>query len=161
VCHRIHELELDEVVVLHGELSPARVGAMYAAADVFALPSVGEAFGMAFAEAMSAGLPVVAVRSGNVPELVTDGHEGLLVDPFDVPGLARALRRLVDDEALRRDASRAARMRARRLPTWDASAARFAAALLEAVGRPQSASEPASPVRRSAGPAVPGGASLP
>jgi glycosyltransferase involved in cell wall biosynthesis len=59
--------------------------------DIFALPTLDEAFGLAALEAMAAGLPVIASRVGGVPELVDDGVTGRLVRPGDVDALADAL----------------------------------------------------------------------
>jgi glycosyltransferase involved in cell wall biosynthesis len=68
------------------------------AADVFVHPAVwGEAFGLTIAEAMAAGLPVVASRVGGIPELVTHGETGLLVPPGDAGALAGALNLLAAD----------------------------------------------------------------
>lgn len=69
--------------------------------DVMALPSRSEGFPLAIVEAMLAARPVVATRVGSVPEAVTDGETGILVDKDDVDGLAAALRRLRDDPQLR------------------------------------------------------------
>jgi glycosyltransferase involved in cell wall biosynthesis len=65
------------------------------AADVVAVPSVwAEAFGLIIAEAMASGRPVIASRTGAIPELVEDGKTGLLVEPGDSRGLAEGIRRL-------------------------------------------------------------------
>ena len=85
-----------------------------AAADLFAMPSLSEGLPLALVEAMSFGLPVVVTRVGGVPEVVTDDVDALLVPPSDVDALASALRRLLDDPALRRRLGDAARTRARR-----------------------------------------------
>ena len=68
-----------------------------AAMDVFAMASVSEGMPGALVEAMAAGLPVVATRVGGIPEVVTDGVDGLLVAPSDPGALARAV-----EEALSR-----------------------------------------------------------
>jgi glycosyltransferase involved in cell wall biosynthesis len=116
-------------VVVHGALSQARLAAMYHAADVFALASTREPYGTVYGEAMAAGLPVVGWRAGNLPHLAGDGAEGLLVEPGDVDGLARALRRLAVAAELRGGLATAAAARAQRLPTWEESTA----ALLDGV----------------------------
>ncbi|POX43208.1 glycosyltransferase family 4 protein [Streptomyces sp. Ru73] len=74
-----------------------------AKAAVFALASRREGFGMVLAEAMSHGVPPVSFDCPHGPrEIITDGHDGLLVPPGDVEGMTAALTRLVQDEALRR-----------------------------------------------------------
>jgi glycosyltransferase involved in cell wall biosynthesis len=70
-------------------------------ADVVALPSSAENLPLVLLQGMAAGAACVASRVGGVPELVTSGHDGLLVDPGDVAGLAAALRQLRDSAALR------------------------------------------------------------
>lgn len=72
----------------------------YHAADVFAMPSVREAFGMVLIEAMAAGLPVVATRiDGVTDEIVEDGVTGWLVPPRDPEALSQALARVCADPA--------------------------------------------------------------
>ncbi len=82
-------------------------------------PSNDEGLPNAVLEAMAAGVPVVATRVGGIPELLTDGVDGLLVDPGDPRALAAAISRLAGDEALRVRLGAAARERARRF-SWDA-----------------------------------------
>jgi glycosyltransferase involved in cell wall biosynthesis len=98
-----------------------------AGASVFALSSRHEGFGMVLAEAMSHGVPVVSFDCPVGPrEVVTDGHDGLLVPLGDIAGLAAALNRLVEDPALRRDLGGNAAVSARRYsaevigPQWEA-----------------------------------------
>jgi glycosyltransferase involved in cell wall biosynthesis len=67
------------------------------AADVFALPSMYEALGIALVEAAACGLPAVASRTGGIPDVVENDRSGVLVTPGDVVALAAALRRLVAD----------------------------------------------------------------
>ena len=80
---------------------------------------------MVFAEALAAGLPVVAGRAGAVPDVLEDGDRtaGILVDPEDSAALAEALRQLLDDGALRQQYQLAARRAAGRLPAWSDTAA--------------------------------------
>jgi glycosyltransferase involved in cell wall biosynthesis len=109
------------------------VAALYAAADLFVLPSITEPYGTVYDEAMGAGLPVVGWRSGNLPHLAEHEREGLLAPPGDVDALAAALERLAGDEALRRRLDEAARHRAQTGPTWEQSAALFFAAIRSTV----------------------------
>ena len=120
-------------VVLRGAVDDAELAAAYAAATLFAMPSRYEGYGIAFAEALAHGLPVLGCAVGPVPALV--GPEaGVLVPPNDMPALAAALARLMDDPALRARMAAAARARAATLPTWDDCAARFLAAVKAAAG---------------------------
>ena len=134
---RLARPDLAGRVVVHGPVAAEQVAALYRDADIFALPSVREPFGTVWGEAMAAGLPVVGWRAGNLPHLASDGREGLLADPGDVAGLGRALRRLAEDEPLRRRLAGAARERAAARPTWAQSAERFFAALREAAAAGQ------------------------
>jgi glycosyltransferase involved in cell wall biosynthesis len=76
--------------------------------DVLVLPSRQEPFGTVVAEAMAAGTPVVATRVDGLPELVTDGVTGALVEPGDTAALAVAVLRVLDDRAAMSAAARAA-----------------------------------------------------
>ncbi|MES1943260.1 glycosyltransferase [Salinisphaera sp. PC39] len=87
------------------------VGDYLAAFDIFAYPSLHEGLGSALLDAMQAGLPIAATRVGGIPELVTDGDNGLLAEPGDPAGLAHILERLVRDPALRRRLGEAGRRR--------------------------------------------------
>ncbi len=87
-------------VCFHGGQANARVLAMMAAADVFALPSWTEAFGLVYLEAMRAGTPVIATAAGGLSEVARDGDEALLVPPGDAGALAQALRRVFSQPEL-------------------------------------------------------------
>jgi glycosyltransferase involved in cell wall biosynthesis len=108
----IEVLGLDERVRLAGERHD--VPELLAAADVFVLSSNSEGMPVSVLEAMAAGLPVVASRVGGVPEQVTDGETGLLVEPGNPDELTAALARLTQDAELRRRLGAAARVRAER-----------------------------------------------
>jgi glycosyltransferase involved in cell wall biosynthesis len=73
---------------------------IYAALDVFALPSLNEGLPMTILEAMAASKPVIATRVGAIPRVIKDGETGLLVDPGDADGLRNALARLLSDTDL-------------------------------------------------------------
>ncbi|MEA2347532.1 MAG: hypothetical protein QOG62_1319 [Thermoleophilaceae bacterium] len=95
----IQHLGLQDSVVLLGERQD--IGDLIAAADIFCLPSHHEGAPISLLEAMSGGLATVATDVGGVPELVTDGMNGLLVRSGSPAGLADAVRRLASDPALR------------------------------------------------------------
>jgi glycosyltransferase involved in cell wall biosynthesis len=95
-----------------GALPPDRLAACYAAADLMVWPAINEAYGMALLEAQAAGLPVVAGRTGGVPDIVRDGVTGLLTPVGDEPEFAQAVASLLTDDARRaamgKDAARIA-----------------------------------------------------
>jgi glycosyltransferase involved in cell wall biosynthesis len=84
-----------------GALPPDRLAACYAAADVMVWPAINEAYGMALLEAQAAGLPVVAGRTGGVPDIVRDGVTGLLTPIGDETAFAEAVASLLIDKARR------------------------------------------------------------
>jgi glycosyltransferase involved in cell wall biosynthesis len=116
-------------VTFRGEVDDAALAACYRRADLFVLASFHEGYGMALAEALARGLPVVSTRAGAIPETVP-ATAGLLVGPGDVRGLSRALDRVLGETTLRALLAAGARRARRTLPSWDSSARGFAAELL-------------------------------
>ena len=101
-------------VVFSGFINQSALPALYGASDVFVLPSEDEPWGLAVNEAMCAGLPiVVSGEVGCVPDLVVDGGNGFTPATGDVNGLAGALRRLIEDEDLRKQQGAASLARIR------------------------------------------------
>ena len=119
---------LQDRVLLHGEQDEAGLRRLYPTADAFVLPSYHEGYGMALAEAIAHGLPVVSTRAGAIADTVPEAA-GTLVPPGDVPALRAALQRLLDDAAWRTQLRNGALAARAALPTWPASSARFADAL--------------------------------
>ncbi|MBS1811266.1 MAG: glycosyltransferase [Acidobacteria bacterium] len=78
---------------------------LMAAADLFVLPSVAEAFGLVLAEALYLGTPVVATQVGGIPEIVDAGLDGMLVPPANAPALADAIAALLNDFTRRKQMS--------------------------------------------------------
>jgi glycosyltransferase involved in cell wall biosynthesis len=101
---------------------------LYLTSDMFVLASRFEGYGMALAEAIAHGLPVVSTTAGAIPDTVPAGT-GVLVPPNNVGALACALRRLICDSRERRRLATNARAKASQLPTWKESAQLFAAAV--------------------------------
>ena len=95
-------LGLRDTVQFLGQVPFPRLVAEYAACDVFCLPSLQEGFGMVFAEAMTAGKPIVACKAGGTPEIVIHGENGLLSAPGNDRSLAEGLATLLRDADLRR-----------------------------------------------------------
>lgn len=89
-------------VSFRGHVSPSELPGLYASADVYALVSTYEPFGVAVREAAAAGLPIVCSRAaGAAGDVAVDGRNAILVDPGDVGEIAGALARLADDPDLR------------------------------------------------------------
>jgi glycosyltransferase involved in cell wall biosynthesis len=115
-------------VRVYGSLGRAALERRYAAASIFAMPSIREGYPIVFVEALAHGLPVVGCDIPAVRE-VTDGA-AVLVPPGRVAPLAAALKKLVSNERSRRALARRSLVRARQLPTWAESEARFIRALM-------------------------------
>ena len=113
----IARLGLAGRVLLAGEWPPERLGAAYAEADLFVLPSYHEGYGMAFAEALAYGLPIVATTAGAIPETVP-ADAAMLVPPGDRASLARALAFVIDNTPLRLQLAAAAAKAGAALPDW-------------------------------------------
>ena len=99
------DAELDLNLV--GEVADSELGKYYEGAELFALTSMPykksvEGYGLVYLEAGHYGLPSIAHRIGGVPEVVIDGKTGLLADPGDRATLVEALRKLIEDPALRK-----------------------------------------------------------
>ena len=104
-----------------GAVSQQTLATLYDRTDLFVLPSRFEGYGMAFADAIAFGVPVIAARAGAVPETVP-AQASILVPPDDVPALASVLRRLIENQAEREAFRAQARAAAQALPTWRESA---------------------------------------
>ena len=127
---RHRALGLGDAAVFLGEVSRSTLAVEYMGAHCFCLPTVQEGFGLAFAEAMAAGLQVVACRAAAVPELVEDRRTGFLVNPRSPDELAMALETLLTNEGLRRELGATG---AQRVEALDLE--RVAARFLEALPR--------------------------
>jgi glycosyltransferase involved in cell wall biosynthesis len=101
VRREVSALGLEQQVTVLDWVNAEQRNALLADADVFVLPSLNEGLPMSVLEAMSWGIPVVTSPVGGIPEVVQDGFNGFLVPPEDIPALANALRRLIEDESLR------------------------------------------------------------
>jgi glycosyltransferase involved in cell wall biosynthesis len=120
--------DLAERITFTGAVSDERLATLYAATDLFVLPSRFEGYGMAFAEAMAHGVPVVGTTAGALRETIPAGT-GVLVPPDDVLALAAALRHLIEEPGERKRLAAAAYGTAQQLPTWQDSARLFAAVI--------------------------------
>ncbi|ALO45801.1 glycosyltransferase family 4 protein [Pseudohongiella spirulinae] len=123
---QVNQLGLQQRIDFAGSVDDLLIE--YQSADVFVLPSRFEGYGMVFAEALAAGLPVVAASTGAVPDVVPP-KAGLLVPADDVAALSSALRRLLTDKKLRKKLQTGARQTAANLPGWRHSALKVTALL--------------------------------
>ena len=103
-----------------GYLTGKPLGSAFASSDAFIFPSRTETLGLVLLEAMAAGCPVVAARSGGIPDIVTDGVNGYLFDPADDQGAIIATQRLLEQQEERDTLRQNARIEAER---WSWSAA--------------------------------------
>jgi len=110
----------DRVPNALGAVPHTEVERLLERASVVVAPCEREGFGLAAAEAMAFGRPVVAAAGGALLELVAEGETGLLVPARDAPAMRAAIERLLADEDLRERLGRAARARARERFGWDA-----------------------------------------
>jgi len=131
---QIARLGLSGRVTFAGAVAPQRLMALYAAADLFVLPSRFEGYGMAYAEAIAHGVPVVGTRAGAIPDTVPAGA-GVLLPPDDVEALATILRGLIESPGERQRLAAGARAAATTFPSWQESGGLFAR-VLEQVGPP-------------------------
>ena len=123
----IRDSGLEDRVSLAGDLDAAALAVEYDRADLFVLPTLYEGYGMAVAEALARGLPVVSTATGAIEDLVRDG--GIVVPPGDLAAFTAALSGVMADARLRARLAEGARRVRDRLPTWDTAAASMAQAL--------------------------------
>ena len=131
---RAGSLGVADMIEFRGQLAPAEAAACARRASVFALPSVAEAFGVAYIEAMAAGVPAIGCRGEDGPEeLVAAGGGIALVGPGDVEGLARQIDALLGDPGARAALGAAARATVEREFTWAKCGAATVRAYTEAL----------------------------
>ncbi len=94
-------LDLQESVRFLGFVDRSELAATYRDYDLFVTASTIETQGIVLLESMAAGLPVIGVRALAIPELVRSGRDGIIVPPGDIQGMAQAMQRMTDDDALR------------------------------------------------------------
>ncbi|TMF23109.1 MAG: glycosyltransferase family 1 protein [Chloroflexi bacterium] len=113
----VHEHRMEANVSFVGSRDQEDLALYYAAADVCAVPSLTESFGLVALEAMACGTPVVGTRVGGLQTVITDGESGLLVPAGDYEALAEAIARVLTDARLRMHLAHGARDRAEHF-TW-------------------------------------------
>ena len=124
------ELGVAQRVALAGEVTGDALEALWHSADLFALATHWEGYGMAIAEALKRGLPVAVTKGGAAGALVT-AEAGVVVPAGDTANLSKALRRVIFGTDLRREMAEAAWQVGQGLPSWRTQAREFAQALVE------------------------------
>lgn len=107
----IARVGVGDLVRTTGPVFGGEKAALFSGADIFVLPSYGEGVPLSVLEAMAYQLPVVATAVGGIPEIISEGHSGLLVKPGDVEGLTAAIRRLIGSTQLRDEMGKRGRRR--------------------------------------------------
>jgi D-inositol-3-phosphate glycosyltransferase len=115
----VHQHRMEANVSFVGSLDQQRLALFYAAADVCAVPSLTESFGLVALEAMACGTPVVGTRVGGLQMLIEHGESGLLVPAGDYQALAESIAQVLSDHRLRTHLAHGARDRAEHF-TWRA-----------------------------------------
>jgi glycosyltransferase involved in cell wall biosynthesis len=123
LSRQIKGLNITNSVFMVGGLAKGKVAQLMAAADVFALPSKMESFGLSLLEASAAGVPVVCSNAGGVPEVFQDGFNALLYPPGDDNAMAKAIICLIQGRKLAKAISANAVETASRF-TWKMAAER-------------------------------------
>ncbi|WP_406853695.1 glycosyltransferase family 4 protein [Alsobacter sp. KACC 23698] len=131
VTSLIQDAGLSDRVALDGAVSAAELDAAFAGADLLVHPALYEGYGMALAEALARGLPIVSTTGGAAADTVPDGA-GLKVAPGDAAALREALAALLDDPARRSRCADASWAAGQALPRWRDAAAAVAGALRRA-----------------------------
>ena len=120
--HLVKEYGLENQVTIVRRLERDQLVKRYLEANIAVVPSLFEGFGFPAAEAMACELPVIATTAGALPEIVSDGENGILFDPGDVPALASAIKRLLEDNDLRLSMGHASRRIAEDKFNWEQAA---------------------------------------
>ena len=87
----------DSRIVYHGSYTPEQLPQILSRMDVLVTPSLIESYCLTVREALSTGIPVLAARVGGIPEIVRNGVNGMLFDPFDQAALTRLLQQFISD----------------------------------------------------------------
>jgi glycosyltransferase involved in cell wall biosynthesis len=132
---KIIHLGLQENAFMAGYVSEDALPGYFGAADIFVFHSMFETFGIVLAQAMAAGLPIVAANTSCVPEVVIDKVNGLLVEALNVEEFAQSTLRLIKDKNLRLSIAKTNRKRAEVEFNWDNIADKYEEKLLQLANR--------------------------
>lgn len=120
----VEEYGLQDIVTFTGRITMEELVKQYVSSEICVVPSIYEGFGLPAAEAMSCQLPVVSTNGGALPEVVGEsGRTGIIVPTADPDAFAAGVKRLLDDENLRREMGQAGRKRIEDNFSWQQAAA--------------------------------------
>ncbi len=117
LLQQVQDLGLSDRITFLGSVSKTEISSLYAKSDIFVLASHYEGYGMAYAEALAHGLPVIGTTGGAIPDVVPN-DAGILVKPNEVKPLADALGLLIQDTTVRASFAVGAQKASRNLPCW-------------------------------------------
>ncbi len=118
LLQQVQDAGLGKRITFLGAMSPAKITFLYTQADIFVLASRYEGYGMAYAEALAHGLPIIGTTGGAIPDVVPL-DAGILVLPDEIAPLAKALHLLIQDKTARASFAAGAQKAAANLPHWD------------------------------------------
>ena len=124
VNEAIARARLQAKIALDEEIPQDQLSAAYEAADLFVLPSFLEGYGMAFAEALAHGLPIIGTRAGAIPDVVPESA-GILVAPGNAAELGATLKRVIEDRDLLQRLTDGAAIAGAALPDWGEAVAHW------------------------------------
>lgn len=128
------DLMVEDKVKFVGMKNQGEVYSYLSESDIFCLPSWDEAFGVAYIEAMSVGLPVIGCKGQGIEDVVTDGITGLLVKPKDTASVEDALKKLIRSPKLRQEIGQRAKEHVLSRFTWSANVKRYMEIYQEILG---------------------------
>lgn len=131
---RIQNHGLEYNIQMMGEIAHTDIAEYLHQADVFVRPSRSEGMGIAFAEAMAAGLPVIGTAVGGIPDIITHERTGLLARPEDASGLAEAIIRLLRNPSFAQHIALAGQEKAAERFGWDGIARAYIRVFLQELG---------------------------
>lgn len=119
-----NELSISHTIKFLGRISHENLAPYYSEADIFCLPSLNEGMSNTVLEALATGMPIVATKTGGTEELVRDGENGFFVAQKSAQDLAEKLKRLINNETLRKSFGQASRKRAEAM-SWKNAAEKY------------------------------------
>ncbi|MEL6231806.1 MAG: glycosyltransferase family 4 protein [Cyanobacteria bacterium J06627_3] len=122
---QVAALGLEEDVYFHNGEDQDNIRRLYSTSDIFVLPSLKETFGIVLIEAMHYRLPIITTNTSAMPDLVTDGENGLLIPPKDIPAMAWAISRLISSPLVRQRMAELGYQRIKDAYVWEDTSSQF------------------------------------